>query len=787
MSVLNRKLLRDLQDLWAQALAIALVLAAGVATVVLGNGAYRSLEETRAAYYERYRFADLFATAKRFPRSVLRQLSEVNGVAVAAGRIEQSAILDIDGYNRPATGRILSLPPTGRLRLNALVLRSGRLPARGSPDEIVVSETFAKAHRFEPGGTLRAILNGRKRRLKIVGIVLSPEFIYALGPGDLIPDDRRFGVIWMNQRAAEAAFDLDGAYNGVLMRLNRSARPEAVLDDVDRILDRYGGTGAILRKDQLSHAFIDAELNQLRTMSRIIPPIFFAVAAFLINMALGRLIVREREQIGLLKAVGYRARTIALHYLKFVSVIAAIGVVLGLAAGIYLGRGMTTLYTQFFHFPFFVFLNPIDVFAGAGVASFLAAWLGALAGVRGILKLSPAVAMAPPAPPNYGRNLFALSRLTRALPSAANMVVRHVLRFPVRSGLTIVGIAASGGLLIMSMSTWDSIETMIDVTYFRLQRQDATVAFRDIKPMRVVRDLAALPGVRQVEPVRSVPAKLRHQHRQKRIAVQGVGRRANLQQLLGLELEPLAVPEFGIAVSEKLAQLLGADRGDVISVEMTQGHRRTFDVRITVILQGYVGLQAVMEIANLNRLAGDGDVANAADLMVDTQELPQLYRALKDMPAVAAVVLQKASLNMFRRTLAQNINIMMTTFIVLAVIICFGVVYNSARIQLSERGRELASLRVLGFTRAEVSAVLLGEIALLTVLALPLSWIFGYVFNWLLVSGFDTELYRVPFAISRKTYVYASLIVLCAALVAALIVRLRVDHLDLIRVLKTRE
>ncbi len=787
MSVLDRKLLRDLKDLWAQALAIALVLAAGVATVVLGNGAYHSLEETRAAYYERYRFAEVFATAKRFPRSLVERISRLPGIAVAEGRIEQSAVLDIAGFDQPATGRILSIPPNGDLRLNALVLKAGRYPSATRASEILVSETFAKAHKFAPGSSLQAILNGRKKKLEIVGTVLSPEYIYALGPGDLIPDDRRFGIVWMNERAAEAAFDLDGAYNGVVARLERSAQPRAVVERIDHVLERYGGTGAFLRKDQLSHAFIDAELNQLRTMSRIIPPIFFAVAAFLINMALGRLIAREREQIGLLKAVGYSSRAIAAHYLKFVSVIAAAGIAIGLLAGMYLGRGMTELYAEFFHFPFLVFLNPLDVFAAAGVASFAAAWLGALVAVRGIVRLSPAVAMSPPAPPNYGRSLFALSRLARMLPSAINMILRHTLRFPIRLGLTIVGMAASGGLLIMSMSTWDSIEFMIDVTYFRLQRQDATVTFREIKPMRVVNDLAVLPGVRKVEATRTIPAKLHHAHRQKQIAVQGLGAKSSLQQLLGLQLEPIAVPDFGIALSEKLAEILDVTRGDIVSVELTQGKRRTFDIPVTAVLQGYVGLLAIMEISNLNRHAQEGDVATAADLMVDRLHLNGLYRKLKDMPAVAAVMLQKASLEMFRQTLARNINIMMTTFIILAVIICFGVVYNSARIQLSERGRELASLRVLGFTRAEVSAVLLGEIALLTILALPLSWAFGYGFNWLLISGFDTELYRVPFAISRHTYIYASLILLAAALLAALVVRQRIDQLDLIRVLKTRE
>ncbi|MGI9406759.1 MAG: ABC transporter permease, partial [Hyphomicrobiaceae bacterium] len=542
-----------------------------------------------------------------------------------------------------------------------------------------------------------------------------------------------------------------------------------------------------LRKDQLSHAFIDAELNQLRTMSRIVPPIFFAVAAFLINMALGRLITMEREQIGLMKALGYYSFDVAVHYLKFVSIIAIVGVVLGISAGIYLGHGLTVLYGDFFHFPFLVFLTPLEIFTVAIAASMLAAWLGAIQSVRNAVGLSPAVAMSPPAPPRYGQGLAAVTRMAARLSQGANMVVRHTLRFPIRSGLTVLGIASSGALLIMSLSTNDSVEFMIDVTFFQTSRQDITVTFSDIRPMRVALDLERLPGVVKVESYRDVAVTFRHGPRKKRMSLQGLPPRRDLQKLLNRDLTPVTLPEAGIAISEKLAEILDINRGEMLTVEMTEGRRRVFRRPVTAILQGYVGLQAFMNLEELNTLAGDGRIVTSADLMVDQSQLTKLYHELKNMPAIAAVMLLKTSLSMFRKTLAQNIDIMMQVFITLAVIITFGVVYNSARIQLSERGRELASLRVLGFTRGEVARILLGEIILLSALAIPLSWGLGYLFTWFLISGFDTELYRVPFVIDRNTYVFSSLIMCAAAAVSALVVSVRVNRLDLIQVLKTRE
>ena len=209
MSVLDKKLLRDMIRLWAQALAIALVMASGVTTLILAVGAYRSLEETRSAYYERYRFADIFASAKRAPEFVERQILEISGVAAAETRISEFALLDIEGMEQPATGMALSLPDRRDANLNRIYLREGRIPEPGRVDEVTINEAFAKAHGFKPGSKFHAILNGYKRALTVVGIALSPEFIYAVGPGDVIPDDRRFGILWMSEKALAAIFDLD--------------------------------------------------------------------------------------------------------------------------------------------------------------------------------------------------------------------------------------------------------------------------------------------------------------------------------------------------------------------------------------------------------------------------------------------------------------------------------------------------------------------------------------------------------------------------------------------------
>ena len=787
MSALDKKLFRDLSGIWGQALAIALVLAAGIATLVLANGAYRSLYETREAYYERYRFADLFATARRMPAYQLERIAAIPGVSVAQARIQSSAILDIPGLPPPATAQIISLPVVGQPRLNALYMREGRLPDPLRDEEVVVNEAFAKEHGFRSGNEFRAILHGNRKTLRIVGIALSPEFIYALGPGDLVPDDRRFGVVWMGKAAAEAAFDQKGAYNSITLKLMRDARPEQVLQELDALLERYGGRGGFDRDDQQSHAFVKAELEQLQAMSFIIPPIFLAVAAFLINMTLARLISMEREQIGLLKALGYSNVAIALHYMKFVSVIAIVGMIIGIGAGVWLGRGLTRLYGDFYHFPFLVFVNPIDVFVIACLIGLAAAWGGSLLAVSSVIKLSPAVAMAPPVPTRYGRSWVEYFAHRAGMSQMSMMILRHLARFPVRAGLTIIGIAMSGALLVMSLSSRDSVEKMINITFFQSTRQDITVGFDNLKPERVALELARLPGVLRAEPYRSVAVTLRNGTRSKRVTLQAVRRESDLQQLLDLDLKPMAVPEMGLALSEKLAEILGVGPGDRVWVETMDHHRRHFLMPVTAIEQGYLGLYAHAEYGGLSAQLGDGRAVTAVDLAIDTGQIDALYERLKESPSIASVTLLRASRKKLRDTLAENLNIMMTVYTVLAIVITFGVVYNSARVQLSERARELASLRVMGFTTAEVSWVLLGEIALIVAIAVPLSFGLGAVFTAGMLSGFETELYRIPFAVSRSTFGWTAVIVIATAVVSALMVRSRIDQLNLIAVLKTRE
>lgn len=787
MRALHIKLLRDFRRLWAQMLAIALVMAAGVATLILSYGAYDSLSTTRERYYETNRFADVFANVTRAPNSLGDDIARLVGVSAVETRITKIALADIDDMIEPASVLLTSLPDYHAQKLNRTYLRSGALPDSGSTDEALVSEGFAKKHALQPGSTIRVLINGRQRDIRISGLALSPEFVYALGPGDLMPDDRRFGIVWMPERALAAAYDLQGAFSSVSVKLLPGTNDAGVIEKLDQMLERYGGLGAYGRKDQTSHAFLDAELQQLKAMSRILPPIFLVVAAFLVNMTLSRLIALEREQIGLLKAMGYSSWSVARHYVGFVTLIALIGIVIGYVAGTLLGTGIAQLYAEFFSFPFLVFSRDPSIYVIAAAITYGAAVVGAIKAVSDVAWLPPAVAMAPPAPPRYRKLLNGAVDISRFVRQSSVIIMRHLSHWPWRTASGILGIALAVSILVGSLWASGSIEHMIDVTFHRTDRQDATINFTQIRPMKALYETRRLPGVIRAEAYRAVAVKIRNGHVERRLSLTGKSPDATLSLVLSEDLSPVILPPKGIVISSSVANILHLRLGDVAEIEVLEGDRRIVHEPVAAVIAGYLGLAAYMDLAAMNRLLGEGSVISGVHLAIDPNQKASLFAALKTTPTANFIALHYAALERFRETLAQNILTMVTVYLVLASIIAFGVVYNFARISLSEQGREMASLRVLGFTRGEVSALLLGEIAVVVIVAQPLGWLIGYGFAFAMVEGFTTELYRVPLIVNRNVYAYASLVVFGAAVLSGLVVRRRIDRLDMIEVLKTRE
>jgi len=789
VSALDLKVLRDVFRMRGQLIAIALVIASGVGVFLGMRATMKSLESARASYFAHQRFADVFVALTRAPEHVAGRLAAIPGVLGVQTRVARDVTLSVPGLTEAATGRLVSLPDRGLPLVNDVHLVSGRMPAPGEKGEVLASEAFFEAHELELGARVGAVIDGKREELKIVGVGLAPEYVYAIGPGQIFPDDRRFGVFWMRRATLAPAFDMEGAFNDAALRIARDANVDDVLARVDEVLERYGGLGAIAGADQQSAFFLANELTQLRTLAVMMPALFLAVAAFLLNVVLGRIIAGQRGDIAALKAFGYRDREVGLHYAKLVAVVVGCGCLLGVGLGGWIGASMTRLYADYYRFPDLPFrMSAADVLEGLGI-SFVAAALGTWAAIRRTVKLPPAEAMRPEAPPAYRSTLIERIGLADRLPTAWKIVLRELERKPLRAAFSVLGIAMATGLTVVNAFTFDSVGFMLNVQFTLNQHEDVQLTLFEPRAVNAVHDLEHLPGVLHAEPYRNVPVKFRAGARVKNGAIRGFPRDATLTTLLDVDLAEVPLPGEGLVLSRKLAEILDVSTGDTLRVEVLEGDRPELDVKVARIVETYVGTTANMALAALGRALGETESLNGAWLVVDDARLGELHAAVKETPVVAGVVSRELVVRTVRHMLDQSLGTFVTIALGFSLVMAFGVLYNAARITLAERARELSSLRVLGFRRGEVGAILLGELALLVVAAIPLGLAFGRVLAGVLVEspGYDNEQFRLPLVIVPATYATAVLTVLVATAVSGWSAWRMLDRMEIVDVLKARD
>ena len=786
MQTLHRKALRDLRLMWSQALTIALVVASGIGGFIGMLSAVESLAQARDDFYARGAFADIFASVRRAPESLGPRLAEVPGVIDVQLTVEAAARLTVPHSTDPVIGQLIGLD-AGRLqRLNRVSLRMGRWPQTGAGNalEVVLNEGFAAAHDLQLGDPLFALVNGKRRPLRVTGIALSPEYIFGGLFG--VPDRRAFGVVWLDKNELAAATDMTGAFNRVAIKLSPQASHQTVIDAVTRTLAPYGGTPAYSREEQASHAMLTNEITEQRVMGTVLPAIFLAVAGFLLHMVTARLVATQREQVATLKALGYADSAIAAHYLALVAPMALGGYGIGVALGAWMGRGLTALYTDFFRFPSFVYSLSPGLALLALLLVMLTATAGTLTAIAATVQLSPAQAMQPPSPGRYRPALVERLPGLRLSP-ALRMILRNMTRRPLRTLMTLAGIASAVAIVIMGNFFRDAVATIVDTQFNLAMRSDITVWTTDPVTVGAARSLARMPGVLQVEPSRRVAVRFVHGARSEKGSIDGRPADALLQRLIDANTRQVHMGTHGLVMTDRLARKLNLQPGDQVTLEVREGRRIVRQVVIEATVRDMFGLNAYMERGALNRLLGEGDVATSFALRVQGGQVDPVLEATQDFPRVAGVFSKSTLLANMQTITARNILIMSSILTAFAGVIAVGVVYNNACIALSERGWELASLRVLGFSRGQVSLLLLGELGVSIAIALPLGMVAGWGLTHVIVTLIQSDQLLFPVVIQPRTYAWAALAVVMAGLASALVVRRQIDHLDMVAVLKTRE
>ncbi len=793
MKALDRKLLRDLRLMWSQALTIALVVASGVGGFITTLSAVDSLEAARDRFYARDCFADVFGVVKRAPDSLARQLQKIEGVADVQTTVEHTVRIEIPGVSDPIIGQLIGLDQGKPQRMNRVSVREGRMlqdaMRQGATNtdgtiDALVSEGFANARRLSPGARVSALINGKRRTLKIVGIALSPEYIFAGLAG--MPDMRGFGVFWVDKKVLATAYDMEGAFNHVSMKLAPGASLPSVVGATDRLISRYGGREAHGREDQVSHAMLDNEIKEQHVIGTLLPSIFLGVAAFLLNVVVSRIIATQREQIAALKALGYGNWVIGIHYLKFVMIIVIAGLLLGILLGKWAGSAFMGLYADFFHFPSFEHrMAPWLLAVCIGISISVAA-LGTINTIAATVRLSPAEAMHPPAPASFRETLP--ERLGfRGLSTSMRMILRSMERRPWRTGISITGVAAAVAIVVMGNFFRDAIEVIVDSKFNLEMRSDVVVWLADPVSNAARHEVGRLPGTIAVEAGRDVAVRFVNGHRNERGSIQGYTEAPELRRIVDVDNRPMLPQKNGLLLTDRLADKLGLRVGDTVRVELLEGEPRTLLIPLAGTVRDMMGLNAYMERRSLNRLLKEDDVATQYAVALERGSEAKFLTAAMTLPRIVGAFSKATLWRNMQDISARNIRIMSTILTLFASIIAVGVVYNNARIALAERTWELASLRVLGFTRAEVSALLLGEMAIGIAIALPLGMWLGNGLVHLLAELLRNDQFLFPVVIRARTYAWAGLSVLLAGMASAMIVRRRIDRLDMVSALKTRE
>jgi putative ABC transport system permease protein len=784
---LDRKLLRDLKRLRGQAAAVSLVMACGLAMLIMARSLISSLDGTRAEYYQTNHFAEVFASLKRAPNHLADRVRAIPGVATVQADLAVPVTLDLPGLDEPAGGVVRSLPDFGEPELNRLFLRRGRWLGPGSRGEVLVGEAFAKANTLNPGDTLAMLLNGRRQTFRVAGIVLSPEYIFESRPGAALPDNRTYGIFWMPYKEVATAWDLYGAFNHLALTLAPGAGERPVIAELDRLLRPYGGLGAYGRKDHPSHIRVTDEIRVLTILSIGFPVIFLSVAAFMTNAVLTRLLALQREQIAILKAFGFTNRQIVVHYLKFAFVMVLAGLGLGLLGGVALGKNLVVMYELFFKFPDLRFRldgSAVAIALGVGLGTVT---LGVLDAVRRAARLPPAEAMRPEPPANFRPSLIERTGVARLLSHSFRIAIRNLERRPAQALFTVAGLALATALLILPNSFKAGISEVLDFQWDVVQRQDVNLGLVEPSSARLAHELAQLPGVTSLEPSRSAAVRVHFQGRSRQIGLRSLlpgGLHSRAVDHAGREISP---PPHGVILSTKLASVLGAEIGDTLVLEALEGRRPVANVQLTGLAEDFTGIAAYMDLHAINRFLGEGDVITGASLTLDMSRRAEFLAALKEIPRVSTVAIKETMRQAFRETTAASMGLIQSIYLTFAVIVAFGVIYNNARISLAERARELATLRVVGMTQHEVGAVLVTELVILALLAVPLGLLLGTGLTTMIIGSVNTETIRLPLVFTTYTYSYAVVVVLIASTLSAFVVLRKLKHLDLIAALKAPE
>lgn len=786
MTGLQIKLLRDFRTMGAQVLAIAVLIIGGISVLISSWSSYLSLQLAKNNFYQEYQFADVFAEVKRAPESVAHKISQLPGVKSLEFRIIETGLVDLSHQAEPALGKFISWYGNDQI-INRIYLRQGRMPLKSIHMEVVVHEAFAVAHKLKPGDKLSVLLGGRKKELVISGIGLSPEYVYALSPVAPLPDDLHFGIFWLRHEDLANWSGMTGAFNSLQIKTTLNAPLEELKRQMDLLLHPFGSLQAYDRTRQVSHIFVEGEINEQRVMAIVIPVIFLTVAMFILNIMVTRIIELQRPQIATLKALGYDSSSLFIHFFQLVTLILLVGIVPSVFFGNWIGNWYAGLYANFFRFPTIDFSLSGEAIILGFVAGLVPGWIAVGRALSRVIALKPAEALRPPNPPAFHESVFEKLGFTSGLSLFSKMIIRPLVFKPVRLLMSILGMAAALAILIQGSFWTDMIDFMIHRQFQEMHREDLTVRLANPKASVVINELKKIPGVILAEGERTVPVRIQYRNLKREIAFMGLNPESQMSRALDLKGRILRPNEGGVLLSRYFEKEYALKPGDEVEFQLLEGEQTVFRAPVVAFTDDLMGQQAYARKSDLHRWLKEPEIFDSVVLKIDPKMANSIYIKLKEHPEVISVMVRKLFLKSFSETTGGMIIAFTFILFLFAVAIAGAVMYNTARISYSERSWELASLRILGFGIVPTFHILFFDLAIQVLLALLPGLFLGYFLAYLSTNLIHNDTFQFPLVIDNSTYAIAVLVLILTFILSGVFLYRRVSHLDFSKALKARE
>jgi putative ABC transport system permease protein len=793
MLSLDKKLLRELWKIKGQVLAVTSVIACGITMYIAFYSAFLNLELSRDTYYAKYRFHDFSIQMEKAPLNSVFKIQNLPGVRAVSGRVVKDVTVSLKDKDELIIGRIIGLDSRKKSIIDNIHLVSGRLLTPGETNVCLVDDKFLKANKLNTGDFITVTLNGRKQNLKIIGTAMSPEFIYAIRNAfEIIANPEKFGIIWVNDDWIDTAFNMKGFYNEIIGEVYEQDNLDNILDSAGKILDSYGVYSKVKRKDQISNFIINSKIDGIKGASKTVPVIFLMIASVILLIVISRLVKRERTFIGLLKAYGYTNLEISFHYIKFASVIGLIGGLMGIAFGEWLSFGLINIYAQSFTFPELQFKFYTSSAVIGVLISLTCSLISALIAVEGVVKIMPATAMKESISSLVSvKTPFERIKIVWDNVSFTNKIIlRNVWRYPFRSAFTAVGVMLSTTILFLGYFMNDSMGFLVDYQFNKIQKEDIKITFYLERNIKAFYEALRFPNIKKAEPMLLYPFELKNKWHIKQSVIYGLKKQPQLFGLINSDGKEIEAPSYGILLSERIARELDVKKGSKLIIKPLMGK---IDTEKEVIVAGtiklYMGDGAYMNIDTLSNLLGNSTILNSILLKVDSpQDIPELNKIFKDIPAISSVELKKDVIDNFSKNIANSLSSMNVIFTIFAGIIAIAVIYNSTVINITEREREIASLQVLGFTESEVGRIVFNENIWLSLIGMFLGLPAGYLLCKVMTATvYNTDLFRLPFYVSNRTYIICAFTMTFFVFMTNMYMKKRIAKIDLVEVLKTRE